>query len=88
MSGPFDIIIVGAGPAGMAVAGRARTHLAKARGLRVSSAARPPLLLATLADGYLRCLHRAGFDPFAPAVQAPASGRAWRLTLAALLRRF
>lgn len=72
------------------IAGRAESHLAEARKLRrrVPARARPALLLGALADGYLATLRRAGFDPFAPAVQAAAPGRAWRLTWAALRRRF
>ncbi len=39
----------------------------------------PALLVARLADLYLKRLRRAGGDPFAAAVQAPAPGRVWRL---------
>ena len=72
------------------IAGRAESHLSQARILRqhVPSVARPALLLATLAEGYLRNLSRAAFDPFATAVQTAAPGRAWRLTWATLRRRY
>lgn len=72
------------------IAVSAEAHLVEAYKLRhqVPAVARPALLLATLAGGYLKTLRRAAFDPFAPAVQADAPGRAWRLTWAALRRRF
>lgn len=72
------------------IAGRAQFHLDEARRLqdRTPAAARPALLLATLADGHLKTLRHVAYDPFAPAVQAKAPARAWRLTWAALRRRF
>lgn len=45
----------------------------------VSRKALPALLLARLADLYLKRLRKAGGDPFAAAAQAPAPGRVWRL---------
>jgi phytoene synthase len=50
------------------------------RGAReVSRKALPALLLARLGDLYLKRLRKAGADPFAAEVQAPAPGRVWRL---------
>jgi NADH dehydrogenase [ubiquinone] 1 alpha subcomplex assembly factor 6 len=56
-----------------AVADRAGTHLKAARAARrkIPRAALPALLPATLADGYLRRLQRARYDPFVAAVQKP-----------------
>ena len=45
----------------------------------VARTALPALLIARLADLYLKRLRKAGGDPFAAAVQAPAPGRVWRL---------
>ena len=59
----------------------AAEHLAAARRVAadVPKAALPALLPARLADLYLKQLRRAGGDPLAPAAQAPAPGRVWRL---------
>ena len=59
----------------------ARRHLAEARRLAptVSRRALPALLLATLADGYLKRLKLAGFDPFDERVQTAPVGRFARL---------
>jgi len=59
----------------------AAEHLAAARRVtkEVPRAALPALLLARLADLYLKQLRRAGDDPLAPEAQAPAPGRVWRL---------
>ena len=56
-------------------------HLKAARrsARRVPRRALPALLPARLADLYLKQLRKAGGDPFAPAAQAPAPGRVWRL---------
>jgi phytoene synthase len=56
-------------------------HLAAARrpARAVPRKALPALLLARLGDLYLKRLRRAGGDPFAAQVQAPAPGRVWRL---------
>ncbi|HYM02370.1 MAG TPA: squalene/phytoene synthase family protein [Stellaceae bacterium] len=73
-----------------AVAEAASGHLraaAERRG-RVSRAAVPPLLLATLARADLARLRRAGYDPFAPQLAAADPRRSWRLTLAAFTGRF
>ncbi len=72
------------------LAGRAAEHLARARamGRAVPSAARPVLLPAILADTHLRRLARAGYDPFAAALQRPLGGEALRLSWAALLKRY
>ena len=48
----------------------------------------PALLPGTLAGLYLKRLARAGFDPYAPAVQDAPPGRVWRLTLRNVLGRF
>ncbi|MPZ11516.1 MAG: squalene/phytoene synthase family protein [Kiloniellaceae bacterium] len=63
------------------LASAADEHLAAARrpARAVPRAALPALLPARLADLYLKRLHRAGGDPFAPELQAPAPGRVWRL---------
>lgn len=69
---------------------RAIDHLARARTRRrqVPAAARPVLLLARLADRYVKQLERVRYDVFAPALQRPSTGNVLRLTLAALIRRF
>jgi phytoene synthase len=56
-------------------------HLAAARrpAGRVPRKAFPALLIARLADLYLKRLRKAGGNPFAPELQAPAPGRVWRL---------
>ena len=54
----------------------------------VPRAALPALLPAVLARADLARLKRSGYDPFAPAVAGPDPWRSWRLTLAALRRRF
>ncbi len=46
------------------LAGRAREHLGAAREVRVSRAHLPPLLLAPLAERYLRALEARDFDSF------------------------
>ncbi len=72
------------------VAGRARARLraARVRQRELPRAAKPVLLFAPLADRYLDELERAGFDPFDPRVQAPATGAPWRLLWASLRRRY
>jgi phytoene synthase len=62
----------------------AAEHLAAARRptAAVPRAALPGLLPARLADLYLNQLRKAGGDPFAPAAQAAAPGRVWRLAWA------
>ena len=66
------------------VAGLASEHLEKGRAVRsaVPAAARPALLPAALSGLYLRALARAGYNVFAPRVQAPHPLRqavlAWR----------
>lgn len=59
----------------------AEAHLAAARrpAVEVPRQALPALLIARLADLYLKRLRQAGGDPFAPQAQAPAPGRVWRL---------
>lgn len=72
------------------IAARARRHLedARARQGELPRTARPVLLFATLAERHLGDLERAGFDPFDPRVQAPATGAPWRLLWASLSRRY
>jgi phytoene synthase len=72
------------------LAGRAAEHLGQARAHRrtVPRAARPVLLPAILADTHLRRLARAGYDPFAPALQRPLGGDALRLSWASLWNRY
>lgn len=72
------------------IADRASEHLGQARTRRheIPAAARPVLLPATLADGHLRRLKRAAYDPFAPSLRSPTTGDALRLTVSALRRRF
>ncbi len=72
------------------VADAARGHLAGARALRkdVPRAALPVLLPAALADRHLVALERAGFDPLAPGLARRPALAAWRVTAAALLRRY
>jgi len=66
------------------VATVARDRLAAARAAvqDLPSGARSPFLLCPLVDIYLDRLHRAGFDPFAPDIAAPApfatARMAWR----------
>lgn len=52
---------------------------ARRRAREVPRRALPALLPARLCDLYLKRLRKAGGDPFAAAVQAPAPGRVWRL---------
>lgn len=71
-----------------AVADRAGDLLAEARRLKddIPRPARCGLLLAVLADRYLRDIARAGYDPFALPPAAPA--RPLRLAIQSLLGRF
>jgi phytoene synthase len=57
-------------------------------GAAVARPALPALLPATLADGYLARLARAGFDPFARRLRRPGTGRYFRLALNAWRGRF
>ena len=72
------------------VAAEAGRHLGEARALRAGlpKAARPALLPARLAAGYLRLLAKVGHDPFDPRLQGPQPGKAWRLLWAALTGRY
>lgn len=72
------------------VAERARAHLAAARAVRkaVPRRAAPALLTATLADGHLAALARAGFDPFDPRLQAPRPFTQMALALRAFAGRY
>jgi NADH dehydrogenase [ubiquinone] 1 alpha subcomplex assembly factor 6 len=72
------------------IAGVARDHLHRARAVRaeVPREAFPALAPARLADGYLKRLLRAGYDPFDTRVQAPRPSRALVLALAAAAGRY
>lgn len=72
------------------LAGIAAGHLAAARRLRseVPRGAVPALLPATLADGCLKLLRRAGYDPFDPRVGASLPSRSWRLLAATVTGRY
>lgn len=61
LAGRFD---AGVGRAVEQVAATAAAHLDAARRMRVSRAAAPALLVATLAQRHLKRLRHAGFDPF------------------------
>jgi NADH dehydrogenase [ubiquinone] 1 alpha subcomplex assembly factor 6 len=65
------------------VACEAGHWLARARQRRSEVARRfqPALLPAVLAEGHLRRLAAAGYDPFAAGVQQPPPGRIWNLAL-------
>ena len=73
-----------------AVAECARNHLETARAAHrdVPRQALPALLPATLADGYLRRLQRAAFDPFVAAVQKPGPLRLVKLAVNAARGRY
>jgi phytoene synthase len=68
----------------------ARVHLAEAQSLRprVSPAALPALLPAVLARARLRQLKRARHNPFDQSLSSADALASWRLTLAALARRY
>ena len=68
----------------------ARSYLgaARARRRQVPKAALPVLLTARLADGHLRRLARAGFDPFHPLVSRASPRQSWGLAWAALRGRY
>ncbi|MGH6754636.1 phytoene/squalene synthase family protein [Hypericibacter sp.] len=72
------------------IAGEARCQLDGARkaARELPRALLPALLPGTLAGLYLERLTRAGFDPYAQAVQDTPPGRVWRLTWRYLLGRF
>jgi NADH dehydrogenase [ubiquinone] 1 alpha subcomplex assembly factor 6 len=73
-----------------AVADCADAHLDAARAARrqVPRAALPALLPATLADGYLRRLQRARYNPFAASVQKPGPLRLAKLAVNAARGRY
>lgn len=73
-----------------AIAECAQAHLKSARAAHreVPRQALPALLPATLADGYLRVLQRAEFDPFAAAVQKAGPLQLTKLALNAALSRY
>jgi NADH dehydrogenase [ubiquinone] 1 alpha subcomplex assembly factor 6 len=72
------------------IAGVAEGHLRAARARRgaVARAALPALLPAVVAGQSLKRLKRAGHDPFNPALMRRDPLQSWRLTAAALRRRF
>jgi phytoene synthase len=65
----------------------AREHLAKARMISLPRAALPPLLLASLADGYLARLATVGYDPFDPRLVISPLARQARLMWRAAINR-
>lgn len=69
---------------------RARAHIAAARERAgvVEPRTRSVLRLAPLAEGYLKTLAKAGFDPESAAYQRGALGRQWRLAWSALRRKY
>lgn len=73
-----------------AIAAMARAHLLKARARRreVPRAALPALLLAPLADRYLRRLARAGHDPYAAGIEMSGPARQWHLMRYAAFARY
>ena len=72
------------------IAGAAEDHLRAARERRgsVTRAGLPALLPAVVAGQSLKRLHRAGHDPFDPALTRPDPLQSWRLAAASLRRRF
>jgi hypothetical protein len=72
------------------MAAAAATHLAAGRQCRGQTPRRAgaALLPAVIADRFLRCLKRAGFNPFAPELAAPDPLQSWRLAAAALRNCF
>jgi NADH dehydrogenase [ubiquinone] 1 alpha subcomplex assembly factor 6 len=72
------------------IATAAEAHLGAARQIdpRPPRAALPALLPAVIAEGSLRRLQRAGYDPADPAVQRGDPLQSWRLAAAMLRRRF
>jgi len=70
------------------IAGLARGHLASARQHAAPDWAVPALLSGVLADSYLARLERAGFDPFASAIEGGHLARQLRLWLAAKRGKF
>ncbi len=74
----------------VAIVAAASRRLAAARARRRELPARalPALLPATVAAGSLRRIERAGFDPFARSLVNSDPLQPWRLTAAALLRRY
>lgn len=68
-------------------AGR-RLRLSREARPEISSAGRSALMLGVLADGYLKRLGRAGYDPFDARLAAAPRGNAWRLAFAALRRTY
>jgi NADH dehydrogenase [ubiquinone] 1 alpha subcomplex assembly factor 6 len=65
-------------------------HLAAARALRpsVPPQALPALVIARLAQHYLRVLATAGYDPYAAIVQQPDTLAAWRVGWGRLIGRY
>ena len=92
---PPEALFAGGAPAGLAavvrpIAARAREHLAAARRLRgaLPRQALAALLPAVLADGHLRALARAGYDPYALGPPGPPRLGLLRLALAAARGRY
>lgn len=71
--------------AARSIANAARAHLEKARALKhqVPRAAMPALLIAALAEHWVRLLEKSGYDLFALSLARPDPWRGWRLWRAA-----
>ena len=81
----------GAAQSGRGVGRRRRRRISAARAQRrvkLSRRALAALLPAVIADRFLLRLKRAGFNPFAPELDAPDPLQSWRLAAAALRNRF
>lgn len=72
------------------IAQRAQRHLNLARrdARKMDKSLLPIFLPATLAEHYLKRLHKAAFDPFDPKVSGESPARPLRLLVARLLKRF
>lgn len=72
------------------IAAMAQAHLREARALRrgMPRVALPVLLLAPLADRYLRRLDRAGHDPYAARFEMSGPVRQWHLLRCAVFARY
>src|SRR5262249_34001934 len=72
----------------LAAAASRHLSLARARREKIARPALPALLPAIVAQGWLKRLRWAEYDPFDRAMIAPGPLQSWRLAAAALLKRF
>lgn len=72
----------------LAACARTRLMEAKSTAGRVEKAARPPLMLATLAQGYLTAIEKSNYDVFTHGVQNASPLRQGRLIWASLCGRY